>query len=70
VRVGDVDDVVVFCDFRYEGAAVQVVGDGHADAEDKASRVLYEDVFDADFGVGVEAAAEVGWVLLCEGRAG
>ena len=50
---------------------MQVVGDGHADAQGQAVGVGgADDVFDARLGEGVEAAAEVGRVGLGEGRAG
>ena len=72
VGVGDVDDAVVLCDFGDEGARVQVVGDGHADAQGEGVGGVgrAEDVFDARLGDGVEAAAEVGGVGFGEGCAG
>ena len=69
VGIGDVDDVGVFGYFGYEGAGVEVVRDGHADAEDEVAGVVLQDVFNAGFGVGVEAAGEVWAVGFGEGGA-
>ena len=69
VGVGDVDDVLVLCDFGDEAARVQVVGDGHADAQGERVGVgCAQDVFDARFAERVEAAAEVGGRVFGEGR--
>ena len=49
---------------------MQIVGDGHADAQREGVGVGgADDVFDAGFGEGVEAAAEVGGVFFGEGAA-
>jgi len=68
--VGHVDDLGVIGDFGDEVARVQVVGDGHAQAQDQAIRVEFQDVFDPGLGVGVEAVAEIGRVGFGEGLAG
>jgi hypothetical protein len=71
VGVGDVDDTVVLGDLCHEGARVQVIGNWHADAECEAAGVGgADDVFDAGFGEGVKAAAEVGSVFFGKGAAG
>lgn len=70
VGVGDVDHARVLRDLGHEVARVQVIADGHAEAEDERGRVGFQDVFDPRFGVGVEARAEVGRVGFLEGRRG
>jgi hypothetical protein len=48
---------------------VQIVGNGHTDAQDERVGDMFQHVLDAGFGVGVEAPAEVGGVFLREGLA-
>ena len=70
VGVGDVYDVFVAEDFGYEGARVEVVGNGHPEAESEGVGVFAHYCFDESFGLGVEASGEVGWVGFFEGDAG
>lgn len=69
VAVGHIDNFGVARDLGDEVARVEIVGDGHAEAEDEGVGIVLENVFDAGLGVGVEAAAEVCCGFLGKGRA-
>ena len=60
VRVGDVDDTVVLCDLGDEVAGVQVVGDGHAEAEDERVVVVLEDLHCRRVSLYVAPPSELG----------
>lgn len=45
VGVGDVDYMGVGGDFRNEGAGVEVIGDGHAEAEDEGVGIVLQELF-------------------------
>jgi hypothetical protein len=45
VGVGDVDYMGVGGDFRNEGARVEVIGDGHAKAEDEGVGIVLQELF-------------------------
>jgi len=45
VAVWNVDHAFVFCDFRDEVAGVEVVGDGHAEAEAEDVGVVHHDLW-------------------------
>ncbi len=41
VGVGNVDDALVLGDFGHERARVEVIGDGHAEAEDQGVGIVF-----------------------------
>jgi hypothetical protein len=68
--VGNVHHLLVPGNLGDEVSGVgQVDGDGHPDAQRAHVVVLAEELLDHGLGVGVEAAAEVGTVLLLEADA-